>query len=665
MEKEGILNRIHGRVGHKGIMFLLYLSFFAVHTIISVSVYLPSIDPNEFSAAALANMLLGGDWTAAMSKSDYYYGFLQSFLYVPALLVSRDPYVQYHIMVIINGLIMSFIPVIVYSCALTAGVKKPWQALTAAVCTGGWMTLLVHSKFIWNETAAVFLPFLALYILLRADKAERKASKRFLSVLLGMVCGISYCAHQRLFAMILAVTVTVVLSRLLLKRKSVELPMFFFSLALFLTGAVFSNYLVQMSLWQTADPTKLQNTAESFFAGLPSALADGGWKNLFICLLSQLYYFVCSSWGLGALGMSVLVSYIAYYVSSHKRKGVHTQADPPIGGQVTAILLFYTVFLTVFMLFISVCYRFSAENLAESQSALLFGRYLDGVIPFTVMFILIYVYTEDLTLPRILGGVISSAAVYVCFFAVGRSTVLKAETAAISPILGLYPAMFGESTSSAVTSTGLIAAVSASLCVMAVFIVIVSCAKKLKKAVISGVLIAISCYGALFGLLYYLPLSAEQSQMRNAEYIELSKYIFNSSEAPSVTAYRCGRNCVMMMQYLNQNITVKTADNPQALTDDTYIILPSDVPLRFDGQQGRIVFSQLGETENYKVYAYGERAKAYAQAQSGSEPPPSETAPEKTSEPAEPPQAPPQTAAAASSAAETSSPAETSPEEAR
>lgn len=630
MEKEGLLNRIYGRVGHKGIMFLLYLSFFALHTIISASVYLPSIDPNEFSSAALANMFLGGDWTAAMGKSDYFYGFLQSLLYVPAMLVSRDPFVQYHTMVIINGAVMSFIPVITYSCTLMTGVKKPWQSLTAAICTGGWMTLIIHSKFIWNETAAVFLPFLALYILLKTDKAAKKSSKRFLSALLGMVCGISFCAHQRLFAMILAVSVTVILSRVLLKRKSVDMPVFFFSLILFTAGAVLSNYLVQMTLWRVTDPAKLQNTAENFFAGLPSALADGGWKNLFTCLLSQLYYFVCASWGLGALGISILVSYIGYYISSHKRKGVHTQAEPTVSGEVTPILLFYTALLTAFMLFISVCYRFSAENLAESQSALLFGRYIDGVIPFTVMLILIYIYTENLTLPRIFGGVVSSAAVYVCFFLAGRNAVLNAGSATVSPMLGLYPVMFGESTASTITSTGLIAAVSASLCLMAVLIVIVSCSKKFKKAVISGAMIAISCYGALFGLLYYLPLSAEQSMSRNAEYIELSKYIFNSSEAPSVTAYRCGRNCVMMMQYLNQNITVKTADNPQSLTGDTYIILPSDVPLRFEGQQGRVVFSQLGETENYKVYAYGERAKAYAQAQSGNEAPASEPAQSET-----------------------------------
>lgn len=72
----------------------------------------------------------------------------------------------------------------------------------------------------------------------------------------------------------------------------------------------------------------------------------------------------------------------------------------------------------------------------------------------------------------------------------------------------------------------------------------------------------------------------------------------------------------MMLQYLNQNIRVYPADSPSEIREDSYIIVPADVQIRFDGQT-RVVFVQLAETENYKVYAYGERAKAYAQSQSG------------------------------------------------
>ena len=623
MEKTALLNRIYdfiyNKLGHKGIKFLLFLCFFALHTAISASAYLPSIEPNEFSAAALANMFLGGDWTSAMSRSNYYYGFLQSILYIPVMLVTKDPFVQYRTMVIVNGAVMSLIPVLTYSCAQMLGVKKPWQAAAAAVCTGGWMSCMIHSKFIWNETAAIFLPFLALYLLIKADTAEKKGKKNSLSVLLGAVLGISFCAHQRLFALILAVSATVLLSRLVFKRKSVKLWLFFASEIIFLAGAVFGNYLVQQELWKISDPSLMRNTAENFFAGLSSSLSNGGAGRFFTSLITQIYYYICASWGLGALAFSIFTVVVVRFFKGKRKKSRGEKSEPLIFGGGRSVFMLYCVLLTVFMLFISVCYRFGADNFETSQSILLFGRYLDGVIPFTVLPVLIFIYTEELELTEIFGGVVGSGAIYLLFFMTGRTTVLGADSAAISPMLCLYPAMFGESSSSLITSTGLLAAVSCSMCLMAIFIVIVSCAKKHKRIVISGAVALLSIYSVLFGVFYYLPMANAESVYINSEYEELSSHIFNSSEAPPVTAYGCSRDCVMMLQYLNQNITVYTVNNTADIKEDTFIIVSSDLSLSFEGQE-RVVLVQLAETDGYRVYAYGERAKAYAQAQSGGGP---------------------------------------------
>lgn len=620
MEKAALLNRmydwVYNKLGHKGIKFLLFLCFFALHTVISSCAYLPSIEPNEFSAAALANMFLGGDWTSAMSRSNYYYGFLQSILYIPVMLVTKDPFVQYRTMVIVNGAVMSFIPVLAYSCAYMLGVKKPWQGLSVAVCTGGWMSCMIHSKFIWNETAAIFLPFLVLYLLLKADTAEKRGTKNSLSVILGAVLGLCYSAHQRLFALIAAVSVTVLLSRCVFKRRSVSLSLFFASEIIFFAGAVFGNYLVQQELWRISDPSLMRNTAENFFAGLSSMLSDGGVGRFFTSLITQIYYYICASWGLGALAFSIFAVVIARFVSSKRKQKHHEKIDPPIFDGGRSVFMLFCVLLTAFMLFISVCYRFGADNFETSQSILLFGRYLDGVIPFTVMPVLVFIYTEELELTEIFGGVVGSGAIYLLFFLTGRTTVLNASSAAISPMLCLYPAMFGESSSSLITSTGLLAAVSCSMCLMAIFIVIVSCAKKLKRIVISGAIAILSLYSVLFGALYYLPMAHTESVDKNSEYEELSSHIFNSSEAPSVTAYGCSRDCVMMLQYLNQNITVYTVNNTSDIREDTFIIVSSELSLSFEGQE-RVVLVQLAETDGYRIYAYGERAKAYAQAQSG------------------------------------------------
>ena len=607
MEKAALIKRLYTAAGQRGLLLLLYLVFFAMHLILCTAAYLPSIEPNEFTAAALANMFVGGDWTAAMSRSDYFYGFLQAILYIPAMLLTKDPFLQYRIMVIINSIVMSFVPVIVYSCARMLGLEKVWQAVFAAICCGGWMTGMIHSGFIWNETAAMFMPWLVLYLLLRADMAERKSEKAVLSLLLALVAALSYCAHQRLFALILALAVTVILIRCLFKRRLVNIPVFFVSLVIFSAAAVLANYLVQYALWGTEDPALLQNTAESFFAKLPSMLTGEGVGRFFTALLSQLFYFVAASWGLGALGISLFIASFAAWITSIRKKQ-NTKATP------RTILMLFTLLLTLFMLFISVCYRFGAESFDTAQSTVLFGRYLDGVIPFTVLFVLVFVYTAELTVAKISGGIVAAAAVYIGFFFTGRQTVLNAVYTTISPILGLYPVMFGESTASLVTSTGLTAAISCAMCIMAVLLVIVSCAKRLKSTIVSVSVAAITLYSLCFGSLYYLPLTYTESVEKNAEYLQLSRYIFNSPDAPSVTVYRGSRGCVMMMQYLNQHITVYTADTPEDVRGDTYVIIPTDISLPFDQQSGALLMP-LGSTDSYRVYSYGERASAYAHSQ--------------------------------------------------
>lgn len=613
-EKTTLFKRIYGRTGNKGIKLLLYLVFFALHLVISLSSYLPSIDPNEFSAAALANMFTGGDWTQAMSKSEYYYGFLQSILYIPAMSVTKDPFVQYRVMVIINGAVMSFIPVIVFSLCLRLGVKKPWQAVFAALCAGGWMTSLVHSKFIWNETLSVLLPFVMLYLLIKSDGAEKKSSKRVISVMLGFVCGLAYCAHERLIAAVMAVAAASLLSRWILKRQSLNLTFFFVSLALSMTAAVFANHSVQGMLWNTDNPVLLQNTAENLISRLPDMLKDGGVSRLFTALISQSFYFVCASWGLGALGVSLFAAIAVNMI----KKGKNGKSASLVFGGERAVFMLFTALITLFMLIVGAFYRFGAESFETSQSTLIFGRYLDGVIPFTVMFVFVFIFTEELNLVEILGGIICSGAVYLLFFFTGRSAALNAVSATISPMLGLYPVMFGENSGTLVTSTGFTAAVSCSMCVMTVLIVITSCAKRMKKLVISAVITLLTVYSGCYGVFGYLPLSRAESVSKNAEYVQLSSYIYNTAEAPSVTAYSCGRGCVTMLQYLNQNIKIYVSDTPQDIKEDTYIIVPSDVQLRFDGQP-RVVFVPLARTENYSVYAYGERAKAYAQSQTGGE----------------------------------------------
>ncbi len=603
--KDALLRRISGRAGHKGVMLLLYLVFFAVHIAAGACVSLPSVQPEEFSCALLAKYFLGADWRGALGGVDPapYGGILQSLLYIPAILLSSDAYTQYHIALALNGAAVSLIPVLAYSCCISLGVEKRWQAALCSFCAGGFTACLLYSKFVWNESLALLMPWLALFLLIKSDKAEGKGRKMLFSFLLALTAAASICVDYRLAALVIALIITVILSIVIFRRQTVEIPVFFVSLAGLTFLAEFCNYAVQYDVWGVSDPLAMNGTVEYFIAEIPNALSKGT-EAFFACFSSQLYSFVCGSWGMGALGTALVVILACRYFSANKEE--KKKFSPSRGIFVTFISVF-----GICMLAVSV---FSAlEGELSTQSQLLFSRYMDGVLPFTLLFVLLFVFGGELALTEISGGIIAAAAAYMLFFFTGRYAVLEAPQGTPTDIYGIIPAMFGEGLEGGMTSTGLLSAISCSMCLMAVLLVIVSCAKRLKKAVTAAAVAALTLYSAVFGVMRCLPYTAQQSAESTGGYERISESLFNNTDAPDVTVYRCLEEGVPYLQYLNQNITVSYADDPSQIQENTYIIVTIGTDFGIPPTKLLLV----RQTGDYRIYAYGERAQAYKQAQTG------------------------------------------------
>lgn len=605
------LRRYYYRVGHGGVKLALFLLFMLVNVCLTALVYLPSIDPNEFTAAAVANLMTGGDWSGAMSRNSYFYGFVQGIIYIPAMLLTRDPFLQYKLMIGTGGIFMSIVPILVYSICIRLGAKKPWQAGFAAICCGGYLTYFAHSKFIWNETLTVFLPWVVLWLIVCIATAPvaKKFARLCGSALLGFVCAVSYCAHERMIAMILAVAATVLIARIMLKNRGISLLGFFSSLAVFGTLAVLANYSMQQALWQVSDPAALQNTAENFLANAGALLNAEGLQKIFTALCGQIYYFFSATWGLGALAVSLFIAMLVRFFRDKKAK----KENPFSDGFV--MLGIFSALQLIFMLGVSVLYRVSSEQFGQTQNSILFGRYLDSVIPFALLFALMYILLFRLQLPHIFGGVLAQSAGLLLFIFGARSAVLAAESASIGAMLAIYPAMFGESTGSLIGSTGLLAAISCGYCVLALLVVTVSCARKNYSVIICFITSVITIYSCGYVFAYYLPLSARESKQGSAVYVEMSdKYIYNLAEAPSVTAYGMSRGAVSLLQYLNQNLTVYFAASPAEIEPNTFVIVPDGSQIRFSSSE-KVSFTQIGRLEGFTIYAYGEKAHAYALSQ--------------------------------------------------
>ena len=591
-------------------MLLMYIFFLIIHSLFSLMVYLPTIDPNELSVVAVSAFFTGSDWSSVMSQSSYYYGFVQAALYTPIMLVTRDPFLQYKLMVLVGGALLSLIPLFAYSISYKLGAKKPWQAGLCALICGGYVTHFAHSNFVWNETIAIFLPWFIAWLFFRMYyKNGGRTVKMTSSLVLGAVLALSLGAHYRLAAVVLSVIAALLFAKFVLKKKIVRLVPFFSSFVIFFVLQTLAAMGIQSALWKTLEPELLNNTPENFFANLPSALSDGGVVRFFQAVLAQLYYFCVSSWGLGALGMFLFFSVAKDFFVSRRKKIPCAYSS---GFLIFSCFSFFTV---LFTLFTGAFYKFSSDAFYTQQDTMLFGRYLDGVTPLAILFALVFIFLHDLRLKHIFGGasaLLLSAAAYYVF---ALPVTLSAQTTRISPILALYPLLIGENNSTVLSLTSILAASSSALSVLALFVVIVSCTKKLKPVVISVFFLMTTVYSAFFAAFYYIPLCNSESESKNAAYTEISAHLFNQEEAPDITVYRTTRNAAMMLQYLNQNTTVIYAKNSREIEENSFVVVPAGEILRFHTYDKKIIFVELARTAEYSVYAYGEKALAYAQSQ--------------------------------------------------
>lgn len=610
-EMETRLEAVYEKYGGKAIYPPLFLFFFLLHFLSSFGLTYPATDPNELSVIAVGDWLLGKNWSGVMCSVDYYYGFLQGFLYAPALFLFREAKSCYLAIQATNALLISVVPLLAFSSARRLGVNKIWKCALAALVTGSYCCYFAHTKFAWSETVTIVLPWLLLWIFLRTGELKSRSARVFFAILFGGLCALSLGAHLRLIAAVLAIFAALAAERVFYGRSAV--PLLPFSLSFLGVGALVRilSVLLQRSLWLRADPTLLNNTAESFLAQIAAGFsAPDGVGRFWITLFGQLYYFVTATWGVGAIAFCLFGAVLTRCI---RRK----RAGEPLGyDRNTLGLSFFAFFAVIFTILFGTLYRFGTDGLTLYQDTALFGRFLDGVIPFALLLVLTLLFTRSIELNKLLAATVFLGVVYLAFFTVTLPTILAGESTRIAPILALYPLRIGTDSGTLLTFDGLLLTASVTFCVMALLIVIVSCAKRLRSPLISAILTLITVYSFVFVQSEYLPLCREESQRKNAAVVDLSESVYNQAIAPALTVYGIGRHDALMLQFLNRNVAVRIIDDIEKIPENCYLAVKADEEKVSALANGRRPFLLVAENSELRLYAYGEGAIAFMRSQS-------------------------------------------------
>lgn len=600
------LSAFYGKHRNKIIMLTIYVLFAAFNTVFALLQSYPGIDPNEICVAASGAFFGGKNWSGILGGVSYYYDFFQGMLYSPIMLIFDDPVSQYRAMIIFNGLLVSVIPLIIYGIGLRFRINKAWKLICAACAGGGYCCYFAHTKFIWTEAITIVMPWLLIWFVFITNEQTTLYSKHFFSIVTAFVGALSISANIRLSGIVLAAFLTVIFVRLCYGKKLLYLKSFIPALLLFIMLGQFVTYNVQSQLWQRS-AYELHNTLEYFALNCVDGIAENGAFSIVQAFIGQLYYLVTASWSIAAFAVCVFCAVI-YNCVSKKRSAI-----PQTYSVETTAFTVFTFLSVMFMLIIGVFFKACGSGFGDTQDSVVFGRFLDAVIPFTIVLVMLFLFTTSINLRKGLFSVIILLITFLLFFLVDVPLISGSTSLAISPTLGLYALRIGTSSSEILTMDNLTLTASVSLCVTVLIIVIINCSKKMRSLLITVLIMLTSAYSLVFVSAVYLPMCAAETLSKNRAVTEISEFVYNQREAPDVTVVGCSRNTSMVLQFLNQDTTIIPVSSSAGIRENTFVLAPAELEIK--PENDKTIFSLIASTEEYALYAYGEKAYAYALSQ--------------------------------------------------
>ena len=602
----GKLKDIYEKYGVKSVYPVIYIVFFLVNFLSTLGMTYPATDPNELCVIAVSQFFTGKNWAGVMCSVDYYYGFLQGIIYTPVMLIFNNPELQYTAIGVVNALLISFVPILSFSIGKRLGIEKLWKLLAIAFTTGGYCCYFAHSKFAWTETTTIILPWLVLRLMLIMSEIKNKTKTHALSIALGLMCVLCLAAHVRLISIILTVIAVIITERIFYNKKSVYLIPFILSFIAGTAGVLAVTHVLITQLWCCNDPSQLNNTLSNLFAVLGGDIENSS-ARFIQTIFGQLYYFITSTWGFGSVAFCLFGAMLSNLI---KRKQAGESQTYSHGVVLIGVFAFFSAIFTVVA---STLYRFGADGFYKYQDNVIFGRFLDGIIPFALLFVLTILFTTSIKINKILGAAAITATVFLVFFTITVPVILGCDATRIAPILSLYPLRVGAGTELLDFNT-LLLTVSMVFCVLSVFIVVISCTKKYRSAIISVILCVLTVYSLVFISGTYLPMCRTESVIKNQAVADISDSVYNQNGAPPLTLYNLNRHDALMLQFLNTNINVRITYDIETIPENCFVAVKSDEDVSAL-LGGRMPFLLIAENESLRLYAYGDRAVAYMRSQ--------------------------------------------------
>lgn len=604
-------------------MFCLFAASLIVHTALGMFATIFNLTPDEYSVTAIPALLNGYNWKPTVSLGGYY-GYLQGILYTPVFWVTQDPFLRYKLMVLINGLLMSFVPVIVYYLARKVfDVKKGNSVLFALIC-GWYPSYILLTKYTWNETMCNVIIWVFALLVFKSLLCENKVKKQIFSVLGGLTLVAGYATHGRMLALMAAGVVLELVVFFTIKKKRVFcFTGFFGALAVGLVADKFIKKFFQSTLWGVGtDKKELINTIEKMLEKIVGS--DGGSGNFslekfFKTLVGHFFYFISSTWGFGAICAVLIVTAVVLYYKRRKKQveynedGSEKKGTGPYISDNMAVMCWLS-FLAIGAIFaVSVMFKSVSALYEKRADTLIYGRYTEQFYPLAIFAGMLLIYKGKLTVMQNFASVCTASATLVLtqLFVVPVTT--NAETFVSAMVLGIAPMRYDEPMKN-IPSQQTFLKLYITVMVMLLLWLVVGLFRKLEKDKIDFVcfpLAALLLYTNVFGFTQYIypqTIVAKKGADTMQQAIDMLDGQFDT-----IVLYNISRDRYVKAQFCNPSIKiipVSSMAKYKALTDEVDVVLSGkeEVPELLNSD-----FKLVGSVNNtIHIYAVSDKAVEWA-----------------------------------------------------
>lgn len=562
--------------GDRGIMFILYVFSVVVNSLLTWNMVLPTVYPDEAAVAGAAAMYSGtAKWPLLGSIPSS--GYLQGLAYVPLYRLFNNQYALYKTMLVINALLISFIPMIIYHLAAKLGVPRVHQKAIIAVSCGMYISYIADSKYIWNETAAALICWLAVLSFFNAWDKSSRGSVFLGSIMPGVLCALGYAACPRLSAIAAAFFLTVFIARFAFHEKTVILPLFALSFVLSFLG----EHLIRNTL-----------SGSMNLDGFSPQWTNSFWSGIF----SHLYAFTTTTLGLGALAAALTAVMLLRLI----REGTRHRTETPESGTKVyePIKHTYSMRLTLFALFQLLAVLFTAVYSALNSSGSSASRLTDNLAPLSLFLVMVFIYLYGIDLKQTIIGIGIYSYVCICFAIDGEPL-----SSAAGSLGGLLPVAFSAD-SDGTDKMNYIIMSSCVFTMLALIVVYTSCSRRHRTLLVSVSMFAVIVISTAYLGGFWLPGRAKAAAEELEPFCKVSDLLYNDSQSPPIIVYETDPRLAGTIQFLAPHTKVTLMEKGEMAPENCLLIAENGAEVPFEKGS----YENVGRTDKYTVYAFGESA---------------------------------------------------------